>query len=76
KLELLERQTIAVEKAAMAPRWSLGVRGIHRPGLHHGKGSHRFERGTPRPRSNSTVSNKSPEKSMVINSGTNNNAIK
>ena len=75
KVELLERQTIATERATIIPRWSVGVRGFHRPGLHHGKGLHRFEGGAHRPRSNKTVADKSTEKRMVINSGTNNNVI-
>ncbi|MEO6118306.1 MAG: DUF4124 domain-containing protein [Methylotenera sp.] len=75
KLELLERQTIAAEKAAMAPRWSVGVRGVQRPGFHHRIGSPRFEKGSHRPRSNSGA-DISIEKKIVVNSVPSNNAIK
>lgn len=44
KVELLERQTIAAERATIVPQWSLGGRRLHRPSLNNGKGSHRFER--------------------------------
>ncbi len=63
KLELLERQTVAAERAA-ASRWVVGV-GYHRLGSHHKMGSHRS--GSHKAALNKTIGGKVEENRVTIN---------